>query len=79
MTTGEVARAWWNAHWTQQDGAAIASLTRFLESRERPLLEQVSALQAALVEIQANGWCPCVTIAGRALDIARARSQTEGA
>lgn len=26
------AREWWNAHWTQSDGAAIASLTRLLAS-----------------------------------------------
>ena len=30
----EAARAWWNAHWTQQDGAAIASLAALLTARE---------------------------------------------
>ena len=28
------ARAWWNAHWTQSDGAAIASLAALLAEVE---------------------------------------------
>lgn len=59
--------------WQVADGTpytaevSVNSLAALLDARERPLLAQVAALRDALVEIRANGWCPCVKFAEKAL------------